>query len=170
MTAVSMRVFQRYIVLMRHIQRTYGLEPAGSHGVWGLDDYQFLVFLYGSAQLVDQEMLKPDAITNEKAVDEYADDYMYLAAVQFINHVCHRHHHHHAQVKTGPFGEHSPLLFDISGVKTWSKVCDDVMCRHHQVNTGMIKMYKAEVLGKFPVMQHFLFGSLLPFDEYTQSN
>jgi serine/threonine-protein phosphatase 2A activator len=56
------------------------------------------------------------------------------------------------QVKRGPFHEHSPMLYDISGLLRWNKV-----------NTGMAKMYEAEVLKKVPVIQHFPFGNLFPF-------
>ncbi|KAF9283308.1 hypothetical protein BGZ68_005445 [Mortierella alpina] len=139
--AVVLKVFVRYLELVRKLQKVYQLEPAGSHGVWGLDDYQFLPYLWGSAQLRDHPRLKPISIMQTQLLENYADEYLYFRAIQSIH-----------QTKRGPFHEHSPVLFEISGVPHWTKV-----------NSGMIKMYKAEVLNKFPVVQHLLFGSLLPW-------
>lgn len=138
-----LRVFWRYIEIMRVIQATYWLEPAGSHGVWGLDDYHFLPFLWGAGQLVDHPFLRPKSIHDSEMVDECSTKYMYFACIQAIN-----------AVKTESLRWHSPMLDDISSVRTWAKV-----------NQGMVKMYLAEVLLKLPIAQHIFFGSLLSFGD-----
>merc|ERR1712048_1318387 len=75
-----------------------------------------------------------------------ADTYLYVDAIRQV-----------LLAKQGaPFYETSPMLWDITAVPTWLKT-----------HAGLVKMYRAEVLGKYPVIQHFLFGSILrwPGDE-----
>jgi len=58
------------------------------------------------------------------------------------------------EVKRGPFHEHSSQLHSIAvSVRTWDKV-----------NSGLFKMYEAEVLGKRVVVQHLHLGGLIAWE------
>lgn len=154
-----------YLPLCRKFQIVYRLEPAGSHGVFSLgkllsidliliwfrsdlnshfkiflffliDDFQYLPFLFGSAELIDHPMLHPRNFTEENIARANSDQYMFYGAIDFI-----------FKVKNGPFFEHSNQLWNISGVDEWSKI-----------NGGLYKKYCNEVLHKFPIIQHIVFS------------
>ena len=116
----------RYLELIRTIIKRYTLEPAGSHGVWGLDDHSFLPYIFGAAQFapavacfepLPEEGSLPDApdpggVAKANIVERERKTNMYFSAVGFIY-----------DVKRGPFWEHSPMLYDISGIRTgWAKI------------------------------------------------
>jgi len=137
--AVGLKVFGSYMTLCRQLQEQYRMEPAGSMGVWNLDDFQFVAFIWGAAQLGDKARIKPKSIPDPEMAEMLSKENQFFACLSYIH-----------KVKSGPFHEHSNQLWNISAVPNWGKVF-----------TGLIKMYRAEVLCKFPVIQHSLFGSLL---------
>eukprot|EP01135_Chromosphaera_perkinsii_P012439 Nk52_evm50s2657 gene=Nk52_evmTU50s2657 len=163
--AIALVVFQRYLEVVRAVLDRYLLEPAGSHGVWGLDDFFFVAFYWGSAQFLGKYMpnsqfvvlsfetnrllreghrhLRPKSFVKDEIIEGFSKEYIFLQCIQYIK-----------ETKKGHFAETSPYLNDISAVPNWEKV-----------NGGLMKMFKVEVIGKFPVVQHFLMGSLFPFHE-----
>jgi len=133
-----MEIFNHYYKLVKKLILTYTLEPAGSHGVWGLDDHFHFIYLLGASQWINNEEVSPKDMLEKSVLDRYKYQNFYCMALSFI-----------FQVKSGPFSEHSPILYDIShNVKQWSKVYK-----------GLLKMYDEEVLNKYPVVQHFWFGT-----------
>lgn len=123
---IVLGVLEPYLALIRKLILTYTLEPAGSHGVWGLDDHSFLPYIFGSAQFsppittpadVAAEGSLPAAphpgdVAKAAAVARERSRNMYFSAIGFIY-----------DVKKGPFWEHSNILYDVSGVKAgWAKI------------------------------------------------
>jgi len=146
---IVLQGFAAYMKTMRLLQETYLLEPAGSHGVWGLDDYHCLPFLFGAAQLIRHPTLQPSSVHDMALLELHHEDYLYMSCIRVIR-----------KTKQGaPFSETSPMLHDISGMHDWLKVC-----------TGLTRLFQGEVLFKLPVVQHLLFGKFLTMAPCIESS
>ena len=137
---LSLNVFFKYVIFMRKLQTNYVLEPAGARGVWGLDEYQFVPFIFGAAQLIDNKEISPKGILDDDILKKYKNDFIYLDCVDYIK-----------SVKIGTcFGQYAPILESITNAKNWEKIAK-----------GLVRMYQDDVLGKIVIIQHFYFGSVL---------
>lgn len=142
-------LFRKYLDLSWIVIDRYRLEPAGSHGVWGLDDYQHVAFSLGARQLccasegdgsgdVEPPRLEPrDTLCPREEIDRIASHggWLWFTCIGRV-----------LQGKRGgaPLCEHSPILYEIAtSIESWERVAN-----------GLDRMWQGEVLGKRPVVQH----------------
>ena len=140
---LALNIFYKYILFMRKLQINYILEPAGARGVWGLDEYQFIPFIFGASQLIGNQEISPKGILDDYILNSYKNEYIYLDCVDYIK-----------SVKSGAsFAEYAPILESITNAKNWEKI-----------SKGLVKMYEDDVLKKYVIIQHFYFGSVLKIE------
>lgn len=180
---LAVEIFPKYLEVAWGLQDRYGLEPAGSHGVWGLDDYQFIPYAIGAAQLRMQTDYTPLAYTSPS----HKPDPSPMPPHQLLSFVP-RSSPIPTQNAAGMAGGASMArgLRDTSGAlpgPPFANLFTTSIARIHslkrgpffehspilfdvastvphwiKVHTGMMKMWTAECLGKRPVVQHFPFG------------
>ncbi|GIQ85064.1 phosphotyrosyl phosphatase activator, PTPA [Kipferlia bialata] len=139
---IGLTVYWRYLHLVQKVQEVYTLEPAGSHGVWLVDDFQLLPFVWGSSQLVENGMYELSDIHKPLSVSGGSKAYLYFDMVRHI-----------IKEKGSRLDEVTPFLADIHrSSPSW---------RH--MNAGFLRMYEDDVLRKWVVVQHLYFGALLPY-------
>jgi hypothetical protein len=146
MAPVALSITSQYLQVCRGIQTDYMLEPAGSHGVWGLDDYHCVPFYIGACQLQNKiyqddssncDYISPSCVHDKQLAENKS--ILYFTCIQYIKFL----------KKSAPFFESSPMLNDISQLPNW-----------HKVSGGLLRLFEGEVLKKKPVVQHFVFGDI----------
>ncbi|ORM39455.1 Inositol hexakisphosphate and diphosphoinositol-pentakisphosphate kinase [Babesia sp. Xinjiang] len=118
---VVLRVMSSYFRLVQHLIDRYNLEPAGSKGAWGIDHFQFLPFLLGSAQLISNEAIKPQQVVNCDSVQPQIEKYIFIQTVDYIK----------RKIGRVSLEIASPMLYGICTSCTWQRI-----------NSGLQEMYK----------------------------
>ena len=136
---IVLTIFHRYLRLCWRLQDVYRLEPAGSHGVWGLDDSHFLGYIFGSGQLRGRLLCRlltilphvpsgSDVPVTSILYRPLEPSNLYFLSIMRIH-----------EVKTGPFHEHSAQLHaNATNVPHWGKV-----------NSGLFKMYEVIIFSSY---------------------
>lgn len=129
----------KYLRLCRAVQKKFRLEPAGSRGVYNMDDFQFLPFLFGTAQLIGKKYISTSDFFEPDQVIQFKDEFIFFEALEFI-----------LDNKRGPFHEHSYTLWCFTNLGSWDNIFRRIRAK-----------FIDDVLRPFPVVQHLLFGQYI---------
>ncbi|XP_034489476.1 serine/threonine-protein phosphatase 2A activator-like [Drosophila innubila] len=140
--AAVLMLFNRYLNCARRLQMQFGLKPAGFQGAYSLDDYQFIPYLWGTAQLSYDPPFKPKQLLDPEVLAQWRNHYLLAGCVAFV-----------ADTKQGTFATHSCQLWSIVTLSSWT-----------QVYHGLHNMYIKEVISQFHMLRHVYFGQLMSFD------
>ena len=125
---------RRYFQIIRKMIVKFNAEPAGSHGLWGLDDYQFLPFLLGSSELHNSACV----------LDNLRQDSCYSEAIAFVKETKGR--------GNIPLEFVAPKLYSMRNM------------RWQAINMRLFRMYNEDVLRSEVVYQHFIYSKYLEKD------
>lgn len=150
--------FFRYLDIVDYVIRSYQLDPSpggDEHGNWCLSGYQYVGFLWGSAQLARNcadgadvsaasVLLSPAAVIGDADVcRRNRDEYVFAKCVDAA----------YRRAKIGvPLWYHSYQLWNLSALPRWDRV-----------NGCLMAAYQRDVLGRFEVVRQLAFCELFKF-------
>ncbi|XP_050535013.1 serine/threonine-protein phosphatase 2A activator-like [Daktulosphaira vitifoliae] len=121
----------------------YKLKASNNFGNFGLSDFHFLSFLWGSGQLIGNiHNIIPISIDSYTEAKIHKNNYIFMTCLNMI----------HNYEKKEPFWKHSYQLWNLKALSSWEKV-----------NKGLMSMFKKSILSNYDVAKHLYFGELLKF-------
>ncbi|XP_017082031.1 serine/threonine-protein phosphatase 2A activator [Drosophila eugracilis] len=139
--AAALMLFDRYIHLVRRLVITYAL-PIAKDPMSSVDDYYFLPYLWGAAQLSLDCPFTPMECEQSKVIESYRQDYMILNIIEHLQ-----------KTRGGQLSEVAFHLWSILSIPTWP-----------QVYNGLERNYRDHVLCSFRTVEHAIFCELMSFE------
>ncbi|EDX01837.1 serine/threonine-protein phosphatase 2A activator [Drosophila yakuba] len=144
--AAALLLFNRYVHVMRRLISTFGLTIAKDPS-YTIEDYYFLPYLWGAAQLSLDCPFSPMQCEQGKILDSYRQDYMMLDIIDHLQ-----------KTRSGPLSQVALQLWSILSIPTWP-----------QVYRGLERNYIDHVLSSFGTVEQAIFCELMSFEALVAS-
>ncbi|KAH8374135.1 hypothetical protein KR200_008179, partial [Drosophila serrata] len=138
--AAALMLSYRYIHLMRRLIAIYEL-PKVSNPRSVIEDYFFVPYLWGVAQLCIKAPFSPKQCDRTKEIESYRHDYMLVNLIENL------------PDKSGPLSYHAFQLWCLLSVPTWP-----------EVYRGLERCYLNHILSSFHTVEIAIFWELMSFD------